>query len=83
MKHTGTQARIGVVVPRLSSIRPTVTLSREAKARLKWLDYYHGHGNNGALTCCHFGIHHQTPYRYYERFKFDSSFMILYSLFKK
>ena len=69
MKHTGTQTRIGVVVPKLSSIRPTVTLSKEAKQRLKWIDYYHNNGNNGVLTCRHFGIHHKTFYRYYNRFK--------------
>jgi transposase InsO family protein len=69
MKHTGTQTRTGVFVPGLSSIRQTVTLSKEAKLRLKWLDYYHAHGKNVRLTCRHFGIHHRTFYRYYQRFK--------------
>ena len=69
MKHIGTQTRIGVVVPGLSSVRQTVTLSKQAALRLKWLDYYHDHGKNVRLTCRHFGIHHRTFYRYYQRFK--------------
>lgn len=68
MKHTGIQTRTGVFVPGLSSLKPTVTLSKEAKRRLKWIDYYHSRGSNAALTCRHFGIHHRTFYRYYNRF---------------
>ncbi len=67
--HTGTQTRIGVVVPKLGSIKATVSLGNAAKQRLKWIDYYHGHGNNARLTCRHFGIAHRTFYRYYNRFK--------------
>jgi putative transposase len=44
-------------------------LSKAAKLRLAWLDYYNAHGHNARLTCRHFGIHHRTFYRYYERFK--------------
>jgi transposase InsO family protein len=67
--YTGTQTRTGMVVPRLGSIKATVTLSKAAKQRLKWIDYYRAHGNNGRLTCRHFGIHHRTFYRYYQRFQ--------------
>lgn len=66
--HTGTNTRIGVVVPKLVSIKPTVTLSKEAKLRLKWIDYYQSHNNNARLTCRHFGIAHRSFYRYYNRF---------------
>lgn len=69
MKHTGAQTRTGVVVPGLNSIKPTVSLSKAAKLRLKWIDYYEAHGRNARLTCRHFGIHHKTFYRYYNRFK--------------
>lgn len=69
MKHTGSQTRFGVIVPGLASVRPTVTLSKAAKQRLKWIDYYHTHANNARLTCRHFGIAHRTFYRYYQRFK--------------
>ena len=70
MKHTGTQACIGTVVPGLSAVKSTITLSKEAKQRLKWIDYYHQNGNNARLTCRHFGIAHRTFYRYYNRFKY-------------
>jgi putative transposase len=69
MKHTGTQIRRDVIVPGLSSVKPTVSLSKAARQRLKWIDYYHGHGNNARLTCRHFGIAHRTFYRYYNRCK--------------
>jgi transposase len=69
MKHTGTQTRTGVVVPKLSSVKPTVSLSREARQRLKWIDYYQSHNHNARLTCRHYGIAHRTFYRYYHRFK--------------
>src|SRR5579884_1833936 len=69
MRHTGVQTRTGVVVPGLNSIKQTVGLSKEAKQRLRWIDYYRSHGHNARLTCRHFGIHHRTFYRYYERFR--------------
>ena len=67
--HTGTQTRIGTVIPKLSSIKATVSLSKQSKQRLKWVDFYHSHDNNARLTCRHFGIAHRTFYRYYNRFK--------------
>jgi transposase InsO family protein len=67
--HTGSQTRIGTVVPKLGSVKATVTLSKPAKLRLQWVDYYHAHRNNARLTCRHFGIAHRTFYRYYNRFK--------------
>lgn len=67
--HTGSQARIGTVVPKLGSVRVTVSLSKQAKLRLQWLDYYQAHDRNARLTCRHFGMHHRTFYRYLNRFK--------------
>jgi transposase InsO family protein len=43
-------------------------LSREARARLKWMDYYRSHGQNARLTCRHFDIAPQTFYRWKRRF---------------
>jgi putative transposase len=43
-------------------------LSREARARLKWMDYYRSHGHNARLTCRHFGIAPQTFYRWKRRY---------------
>lgn len=74
MKHTGTQTRIGVIVPGLNGIKLTVSLSQAAKQRLKWIDYYQAHGRNVRLTCRHFGLAHRTFYRYYQRFKAEGLF---------
>jgi transposase InsO family protein len=43
-------------------------LSRSARARLKWFDYYASHGRNAALTCRYFGISRTTFYRWRDRF---------------
>lgn len=43
-------------------------LSKTAKQRLKWFDYYHRHGDNAALTCRYFGISRQTFYRWRRRY---------------
>lgn len=69
MRHTGTPIRYGVLIPGLDRIKDTVSLSKEAKQRLKWIDYYYSHEQNARLTCRHFGIAHRTFYRYLNRFK--------------
>jgi putative transposase len=43
-------------------------LSREARARLSWLDWYHRHGQNVSLTCRHFGLSRATFYRWLRRY---------------
>lgn len=45
-----------------------VELSREARARLAWMDFYRTH-HNAALTCRRFGISRQTFYRWWRRFE--------------
>ena len=42
--------------PNLKKLKRTVTLSKAAKLRLAWMDYYQFHGHNAALTSRHFGI---------------------------
>jgi putative transposase len=44
-------------------------LSGQAKRRLKWMDYYEGHGHNARLTCRHFDISPQTFYRWRRRYE--------------
>ena len=58
----------GVVsgVSRLANLR--VELSRKARQRLKWFDYYNSHGQNARLTCRHFDISPQTFYRWKRRY---------------
>ncbi len=43
-------------------------LSREAKVRLAWMDFYERHEHNVAQTCRHFGISRQTFYRWWGRY---------------
>src|SRR4030042_753429 len=43
-------------------------LSRDAKRRLRWMDFYRSHGQNARLTCRYFGIAPQTFYRWKKRY---------------
>jgi len=51
---------------RLSGVK--VELSRKARQRLKWFDYYNSHNHNARLTCRHFDISPQTLYRWQRRY---------------
>ena len=53
-------------VSRLANLR--VELSRKARQRLKWFDYYDSRGRNARLTCRHFDISPQTFYRWKRRY---------------
>jgi transposase InsO family protein len=44
------------------------TLSRHARRRLQWFDFYHAHGQNARLTCRHFAISPRTFYKWLHRF---------------
>ncbi len=58
----------GVVpgVSRLAGLQ--VELSKKARQRLKWFDYYNSRGHNARLTCRHFDISPQTFYRWKKRY---------------
>jgi len=43
-------------------------LSKEARQRLKWFDFYEAHGRNTRLTCRCLGISPQTFYRWRGRY---------------
>ena len=45
-----------------------VELSKKARQRLKWFDYYNSHGQNARLTCRHFDVSPQTFYRWKRRY---------------
>jgi len=59
---SGTVSRVSRL-PRLE-----VELSRNARQRLKWFDYYQSRGDNARLTCRYFGISPQTFYRWKRRY---------------
>lgn len=46
----------------------TPELSKQARQRLKWMDYYREHNGNARLTCRHFDISPQTFYRWKRRY---------------
>jgi len=59
----------GSIVPgarRLASI--PVGLSKQARQRLKWFDYYNSHGHKARLTCRYFGMSPQTFYDWKHRY---------------
>ncbi len=58
----------GKIIPELSKVRRTVTLSKPAKQRLKWMEFYESHGNNARLTCRHFGLSPDVFYRWKKRY---------------
>ena len=59
----------GIGMPRSRYLeRGAAGLSREARKRLAWFDYYDSHGRKVALTCRHFGISRQTFYRWKPRY---------------
>lgn len=47
---------------------PPPPLSKVARQRLSWIDFYHSHGENASLVCRHFAIARATFYRWLGRF---------------
>lgn len=52
------------LVPKYFRVSKIPDLSRAAKIRLDWFDFYKAHGNNAALACRHFGISRKTFYKW-------------------
>jgi len=48
--------------------RLEINVTRDAKRRLDWFNYYYNHSKNARLTCRHFGISPQTFYRWLKRY---------------
>lgn len=67
--RTGTSTTgYALVVPHSIQFSKIASLSREAKMRLKWMDFYRKH-NNARKTCRHFGVSHSTLYKWFTRYK--------------
>lgn len=56
------------ILPQARWLPRLVTLSPEARWRLRWMDYYMAHGRNASRTCRHFDISRETFYRWWRRF---------------
>jgi len=55
-------------VPGYKRLANIPVLSKKARQRLKWFDYYSSHNHNARLTCRYFGISPQTFYRWKKRY---------------
>jgi len=55
-------------VPGYRRLASIPALSKKARHRLKWFDYYQSHNENARLTCRYFGISPQTFYRWKQRY---------------
>jgi putative transposase len=60
----------GQVLPGGNTVLRVVSaqLSREARRRLQWMDFYEHHARNARLPCRHFGISSATFYRWWHRY---------------
>ena len=58
----------GSIIPGARRLASIPELSRKARQRLKWFDYYNSHAHNARLTCRYFGISPQTFYRWRRRY---------------
>lgn len=58
----------GHIFPGAQRLSRIVVLSKEAKQRLKWFDFYEANGRNARLTCRHFGLSPDVFYRWKRRF---------------
>lgn len=58
-------------LPAISSLgrHPIKAISRDARRRLAWFDYYDSHSRNASLTCRRFGISRTTFYRWKARYR--------------
>jgi len=58
----------GLAPGALGLTKYNLNLSREARVRLEWFNFYYSHGCNARLTCRHFCISPQTFYRWLKRY---------------
>ncbi len=66
--YTGPMNVQETLLPQAQRLRIPPQLSREARQRLRWIDFYAQHGRNARLTCRHFGISSATFYRWWHRY---------------
>lgn len=59
----------GHILPGSHRLMHVEDLSKQAKERLKWFDWYEVHGRNARLTCRHFGLSPDVFYRWKRRFR--------------
>jgi transposase InsO family protein len=67
-QYNGCIMNVYSTIPGANRLASIPALSKKAKQRLKWFDYYSSHENNARLTCRYFGISPQTFYRWKRRY---------------
>lgn len=66
--YTGRMVIQPSLLPQARRIRMAAPVSREARQRLRWIEFYLAHRQNASLTCRHFGISTATFYRWWARY---------------
>src|SRR3972149_690347 len=65
--YSGSYMRAYKILPKSEYVR-AATLSKEAKRRLEWIDWYHSHGKKVRATLRHFSLSPDTFYLWIRRF---------------
>lgn len=68
-RYNGAYMKSYKILPGAKSLLRIKEISKKAKERLKWLEYYQAHGRNARLTCRHFGLSPDTFYRWKRRYR--------------
>ena len=67
-RYNGCTMNVYSKIPGYGRLASIPVLSKKARQRLKWFDYYNSHSHNARLTCRYFGISPQTFYRWKRRY---------------
>jgi len=67
-EYNGCIMNVYSTIPGANRLASIPSLSKKAKQRLKWFDYYSSHEHNARLTCRYFGISPQTFYLWKRRY---------------
>ena len=67
-RYNGCIMNIYSTIPGHRRLASIPKLSKKARQRLKWFDYYNSHNQNARLTCRYFGVSPQTFYRWKKRY---------------
>ena len=67
-RYNGCTMSVYSRIPGANRLTSIPVLSKKARQRLKWFDYYNSHKQNARLTCRYFGISPQTFYRWKKRY---------------
>lgn len=66
-RYSGVTMNLTCILPGASALASMPDISKEAKQRLRWMDYYR-QSKNAAQTCRYFGISRKTFYQWKKRY---------------